>query len=115
VARELMLCGQLLHKQAKSLLPIYCWVASDLSNPQSLTHAAVARRPTCLCTFGPVVLHTPGLGDRITEATQSRRCFISHQLVPPYFPFLGFASEFSVYLQKVTVHKNPTFTKLREI
>jgi len=35
--------------------------ASDLSNPQSLTHTAVAHGPICLCVFGPAVLlgYTP--------------------------------------------------------
>jgi len=33
------------------------FVASELSNPQTLTHAAVARGPILLCAFGPVVLH----------------------------------------------------------
>jgi len=32
------------------------WVASNLSNTQSLTHAAVARGPIWLCAFGPAVL-----------------------------------------------------------
>jgi len=44
------------------------WVASELSNPQSLTHAAVARGPVWLRAFGPAVLHgcTP-LDDGITN------------------------------------------------
>jgi len=33
------------------------WVANELSNPQSLTHAAVARGQIWLCAFGPVVPH----------------------------------------------------------
>jgi len=32
------------------------WAASDLSNPQSLTHAAAAHGPIKLCGFGPAVL-----------------------------------------------------------
>jgi len=32
------------------------WAASDLSNPQSLTHAAVARGPIWLCALGLTVL-----------------------------------------------------------
>jgi len=32
------------------------WAANELSNPQNLTHTAVARGPTCLCAFGPAVL-----------------------------------------------------------
>ena len=30
--------------------------ASELSNPQSLTHTAVAHEPICLCVFGPAVM-----------------------------------------------------------
>jgi len=44
------------------------WVASKLSNPQSLTHEAVARGPIWLCVLGPAVLHgyTPQLlGDKL--------------------------------------------------
>jgi len=33
------------------------WVASALSNPLNLTHAAVGRGPIWLCAFGPEVLH----------------------------------------------------------
>jgi len=33
------------------------WLASDLSNPQSLTHAAVARGPIWSRAFGPAMLH----------------------------------------------------------
>ena len=33
------------------------WAASDLSNPQSLTHAAVTCGPIWLCVFHPAVLH----------------------------------------------------------
>jgi len=33
------------------------WVGSELSNPQSLTHAAVNRRPIWFFAFGPAVLH----------------------------------------------------------
>jgi len=33
------------------------WVASELSYPQSLTHAALARGPIWSCAFGPAMLH----------------------------------------------------------
>jgi len=33
------------------------WAACELSNPQSLTHAAVVCWPIWLCAFGPAVLH----------------------------------------------------------
>jgi len=33
------------------------WMASALSNPMNLTHAAVGRGPIWLCAFGPAVLH----------------------------------------------------------
>jgi len=50
----------LFHKQALRFLKgivNLLWVASELSNPQSLTHAALARGPFWLYAFGPAVLH----------------------------------------------------------
>jgi len=50
----------LIYKQALRFLKgiaNFPWVGSKLSNPQSLTHSAVARESVWLCVFGPVVLH----------------------------------------------------------
>jgi len=60
VARKLKFCGPRkgpdFKKQALGLsnsIANRLWVASGLSNPQSLTHAAMARGPLWLCAFGP--------------------------------------------------------------
>jgi len=56
VARELKFCGPWNGPDFKAVFRIanLPWVVSELSNPQSLTHAAGT---IWLCAFGPAMLH----------------------------------------------------------